>query len=232
MLNTDVGPDMFPTRKLHAMFHAAGTGIFVYYGQLCFTICLCLSPDFVRRVHLPVVLDLVSICLHDMFVYFSPDLNGYTECFTVQSTKNGLGLDMFHDMSVHQSGLRRAQGTQNEALTLQDPQKVSKPKYEATALHSHPSTGYPNSTNGNRYVFTICLFISPDLDGHRAYIDPARPQGTTWLDLKANNGGHFEAKAERQYSCNKSLSLDDSRISLKNQRPREGRTFHLSAPAR
>ena len=23
--------------------------------------------------------------------------------------------------------------------------------------------------------FTICLFISPDLDGYRAYIDPARP---------------------------------------------------------
>jgi hypothetical protein len=27
----------------------------------------------------------------------------------------------FHDMFVHQSGLRRVKGTQNKALTLQDP---------------------------------------------------------------------------------------------------------------
>ena len=28
---------------------------------------------------------------------------------------------MFHDMFVHQSGLRRAQGTKNEILSLRDP---------------------------------------------------------------------------------------------------------------
>jgi hypothetical protein len=37
-----------------------------------------------------------------------------------------------------------------------DPQRVPKPKYEATALHD---------MQASRYVFTICLFISPDLDG-------------------------------------------------------------------
>jgi hypothetical protein len=38
----------------------------------------------------------------------------------------------------------------NRALTLRDPEncKVSKPEYEATALCSHRSVGYPNSTNG------------------------------------------------------------------------------------
>ena len=55
---------------------------------------------------------------------------------------------MFHDLFVYYSGLRREQGAKNETLALQDPQQVSKPKYEATALQAHPSTGYPNSTNG------------------------------------------------------------------------------------
>ena len=67
--------------------------------------------------------------------------------------------DMFHDMFVHWSGLGRAQGTKNEALpvTLQDPQKVPKPKYEATVLNSHPSVGYPNSINGQYTLCTIAL---------------------------------------------------------------------------
>jgi hypothetical protein len=54
---------------------------------------------------------------------------------------------------------------QNGSLTLRDLEncKVPKPKYEATALHE--VHGIKNDT---RYVFTICLFISPDLDGHRA----------------------------------------------------------------
>ena len=43
----------------------------------------------------------------------------------------------------------------NEALTLQDPQKVPNPKYEATVLHSHPSIGYSNSTNG-QYTLNHC----------------------------------------------------------------------------
>ena len=33
-------------------------------------------------------------------------------------------------------------------MSHRDPQKVSKPKYEATALYSHRSIGYPNPTNG------------------------------------------------------------------------------------
>ena len=53
------------------------------------------------------------------------------------------------------------------SLTLRDPEicKVPTPKYEAAALHEHLSTGYPSLTT---ICFTICLFISPDLDGHRA----------------------------------------------------------------
>jgi hypothetical protein len=67
--------------------------------------------------------------------------------------------DMFHDMFVHWSGLGRAQGTKNEALpvTLQDPQKVPKPKYEATVLHSHPKIGYPKSTNGQYTLYHSTL---------------------------------------------------------------------------
>ena len=38
-----------------------------------------------------------------------------------------------------------------------DPQKVPKPEYEATALCSHQSTGYPNPTKSG---FTICFTIS------------------------------------------------------------------------
>jgi len=38
-----------------------------------------------------------------------------------------------------------------------DPKQVPNPKYEATSLHAHPND-----------MFTICLFISPDLDGYRA----------------------------------------------------------------
>jgi hypothetical protein len=65
------------------------------------------------------------------------------------------------------SGLRRIQGTK-KTLIPQDPQQVAKPKYEATALQAHPTlqTGSMMRFDSPRYVFTICLFISPDLDGH------------------------------------------------------------------
>ena len=75
------------------------------------------------------------------FVYFS------TICFTIC-------LFISPDLDGH-----RAQGTKNEMLSHRDPQKVSRPKYEATALCSHRSIGYPNPTNGQ---------YSPDLDGYRA----------------------------------------------------------------
>jgi hypothetical protein len=52
--------------------------------------------------------DMFTICL-----CISPDLDG-----------------MFHGMFVYQSGLKREQGTKNEILALQDPQQVSKPKYD------------------------------------------------------------------------------------------------------
>jgi hypothetical protein len=73
---------------------------------------------------------------------------------------------MFHDIYVClfiNPDLDGHQAPKNGSLTLRDPEncKVPKPKYEANALHSHPSIGYP-------ICFTICLFISPDLDGHRA----------------------------------------------------------------
>jgi len=64
----------------------------------------------------------------------------------------------------------------NRALTLRDPEncKVSKPEYEATALLcSHRSIGYPNPT----ICFTICLFISPDLDGQGTKKEHATAQG-------------------------------------------------------
>jgi hypothetical protein len=58
---------------------------------------------------------------------------------------------MFHGMFLYyrQSGPGRVQGTKNETLALQDPQQVSKPKYEATALPAHQNIGYPNSTTGS-----------------------------------------------------------------------------------
>ena len=48
---------------------------------------------------------------------------------------------MFDDMFVHKSGLGRAQGTPYEAFDVDDTVTI---------------------------CFTICLFISPDLDGYRA----------------------------------------------------------------
>src|SRR6056300_828456 len=39
-----------------------------------------------------------------------------------------------------------------------------------------PCKTHDRSRNPNTICFTICLFISPDLDGYRAYIDPARPR--------------------------------------------------------
>ena len=49
----------------------------------------------------------------------------------------------------------------SRALTLRDPEncKVSKPKYEATALCSHRSIGYPNSTNFYSTFRGKCFFI-------------------------------------------------------------------------
>jgi hypothetical protein len=98
---------------------------------ICFTICLCISPDLDGNrgttkmcPKRPTKGPKTQIRSHDMF------------------------HDMFHDMLVHESGLRRAQGAKNEILSHRDPQKVSKPKYEATALCSHRSIGYPNPTNG------------------------------------------------------------------------------------
>ena len=60
-------------------------------------------------------------------------------------------MSMFHGMFVYESGLRREQGTKNETLALQEAQQVSKPKYEATALHVHPNVGHPKSTTGSMY---------------------------------------------------------------------------------
>ena len=56
-----------------------------------------------------------------------------------------------------------------------DPQKVSQPKYEATAFCE-------------RLCFTICLFISPDLDEYRAPrgINPTRPR--KGLSLRSGPG--------------------------------------------
>jgi hypothetical protein len=65
---------------------------------------------------------------------------------------------MLHDMSVYLSGLGRVQGTRNETLALQDPQQVSKPKYEATASQAHPSIGYPNSANGQYTLYCSTPF--------------------------------------------------------------------------
>jgi len=57
---------------------------------------------------------------------------------------------MFHGMFVYQSELRRVpvQGTENETLTLQRPTR--------------------NLETQTTICFTICLFFSPDFDGHRA----------------------------------------------------------------
>ena len=55
-----------------------------YAGQLiCFTICLCISPDFDGLRYVYVVL------------VFSP------VCFTVCLCPDREGYDMFHDMFVH-----------------------------------------------------------------------------------------------------------------------------------
>jgi hypothetical protein len=53
--------------------------------------------------------------------------------------------DMFHDMLVHESGLRRAQGTKNAIC------------FTICLCFT--------------ICFTICLFISPDLDGHDMFHD-------------------------------------------------------------
>ena len=89
---------------------------------------------------------------------------------------------MFHDMFVHQSGLKRAQGIQNWII---NPERPRRSRYVCFTIcftlclfispdldgHRAPQ-GTKLIPNGQRYVsrdmFTICLFISPDLDGHRA----------------------------------------------------------------
>jgi hypothetical protein len=49
-------------------------------------------------------------------------------------------IKMFHDMFVYLSGLGRVQGTEDETMTPQDPQRIPKPKYEAAALQAHTHT--------------------------------------------------------------------------------------------
>ena len=98
---------------------------------ICFTICLIMSPDLDGH-RAP------KMKYHVMFHDIDEAVVSRYVCSLVR----------FHDMFVHQSGLRRAQGTKNEILSHRDPQKVSKPKYEAAAFCSHRSIGYPNPTNG------------------------------------------------------------------------------------
>ena len=128
--------------------------------------------------------------------------------------------DMFHDTvclfnSPDLPG-RRAQGTKNEILSHRDPQKVSKPKYEATALCSHRSIGYPNPTNGQyvqkrtcpleEYLNTIIRLLKEPLESEAK--NPSR--SITGFPLDDKNGFNnasrslmfdcLAGKASRDYS--------------------------------
>lgn len=63
-----------------------------------------------------------------------------------------------------------------KTLTLQDPKKVSKPKYEATALQARPST--ISIVNDMLHMF-VC--ISPDLDGSTNATPRMMRARLTWM---------------------------------------------------
>jgi len=82
---------------------------------------------------------------------------------------------MFHDMFVHKSAPRRAQGTKNEIGT-----RFPKPHSLANEICTIP------------VCFTICLFISPDLDGHRT------PKMKHWPVTKVECMGNVSRYGNRQ----------------------------------
>jgi hypothetical protein len=116
--------------------------------SVCFAIC------FVR------VLLCFTICL-----FICPDLDGNrgtTKMCPERPTKVSkpkYEADMFHDMFVHLSGLRREpRHWYKKRMCPERPTKGPE-----TQIRSHRLMFA--SSHLPYYVFTICLFISPDLDG-------------------------------------------------------------------
>ena len=96
-----------------------------------------------------------------------------------------LFIHRFHDMFVYQSGLRREQGTKNETSAQHDPELWWSESFRFVS-DIMPEQG--------TICFTICLFISPDLDGYRAPrgINPTRPTSDT---RSRNDSRPYEPRA-------------------------------------
>jgi len=109
--------------------------------------------------------------LHDMFVHFSPDLGGYT--IPVQGTEN----ETLTPGSLELSLLAIGQGFFPLAIGLSLHQPPFVRELSWVLLRASKTTTAEGrirnvglSKKGGPICFTICLFISPDLDGHRATI--------------------------------------------------------------
>ena len=97
-------------------------------------------------------------------------------------------LDMFHDMFVHQSGLKRAQGTKNERLTLQRPTTGLETQIRSHRITLSSKCRLPSLCQRAVYTvqyhstvticFTICLsYVRYDFKIH--FIDFKFVPGTT-----------------------------------------------------
>jgi len=119
MENTCRRTEMWQSTNLTAHHHSICIAVVL---TIFFTMCLCKFHEII-------------------ILYVSPDFDGYW----AQRMQHDMSFqDLFHDVFVYLSRLGRVHGTNSETLTPQDPQQVSKRKYEATAPQAHPSTGYPH----------------------------------------------------------------------------------------
>jgi hypothetical protein len=73
-----------------------------------------------------------------------------------------------------------------------DPQKVSKPKYEAAVLHEHLSIGYPNSSTGSMHNRTALLTGEATSETPRPV--PAVPPITPRLEPRLQEKKNHEKK--------------------------------------
>ena len=117
----------------HDMFH--DMFVFVYWSEL----------GRVQGTFRPKSRYVFTICFHDMFLRYVSrySTNGQLGMFSRYVFRTCFTICLFisPDLDGHRA-------PKMKYCPLRYLFKVSKPKYEATALHSHPSIGYPNSTNG------------------------------------------------------------------------------------
>ena len=77
---------------------------------------------------------------------------------------------MFHGVFVYKSGHRRVQGTPKEAFTVLkgDDRHFDDETFRNISLLLIQAQGIQNERLNFAVCFTVCFFISPDIDGYRA----------------------------------------------------------------